>query len=415
MKNHALLARAALFALLFISLLNAPAHAQKEAASPLPQAKTAAAVVPAITEPKPGTGEIDVERARSLLRKSQRGEKLTPAEQTYLDKARLQRQKSKGKNASPPDAPPGKTAAGIPGRTVTDLMPLTEMTAKDQYKGEDGGLYGGGKNEPPEAHLAAARKELAKIIPLDAEGKPATGGKVVLLSIGMSNTSQEFSTFKNIADADAQKAPHLVIVDGAQHSRNALDWATGRGRGQDVWPELNNRLKQAGMTPQQVQVVWLKHDIQDKKRTGLDDARTLQGLLMTILSRAKTTFPNLRVAYLSSRIYQGYSQTRHPEPEPYETAFAVRWVIQDQIKGRPELNYDPARGEVKAPFVLWGPYLWANGTKPRKSDGLVWERQDFQAEGDPVHPSPSGGKKVAGLLLEFFKTDPLAKTWFLAK
>jgi hypothetical protein len=35
--------------------------------------------------------------------------------------------------------------------------PLTEMTAEDRYKGEDGGLYGGGKNESPEAHRTAKR------------------------------------------------------------------------------------------------------------------------------------------------------------------------------------------------------------------------------------------------------------------
>ena len=27
------------------------------------------------------------------------------------------------------------------------------MTAEDRYKGEDGGLYGGGKNEPPETQV----------------------------------------------------------------------------------------------------------------------------------------------------------------------------------------------------------------------------------------------------------------------
>src|SRR6185312_15687955 len=37
------------------------------------------------------------------------------------------------------------------------LKPLNEMTAADKYKGEDGGLYGGGKNEPSEALQAAAQ------------------------------------------------------------------------------------------------------------------------------------------------------------------------------------------------------------------------------------------------------------------
>ena len=42
------------------------------------------------------------------------------------------------------------------------MIPLTEMSASDRYRGEDGGLYGEGRNEPPpelreRARAAAAR------------------------------------------------------------------------------------------------------------------------------------------------------------------------------------------------------------------------------------------------------------------
>jgi len=47
-------------------------------------------------------------------------------------------------------------------------------------------LYGGGKNEPPAWHLAAAAEALKKITPLDAQGKPAADGKIVFISLGMS-------------------------------------------------------------------------------------------------------------------------------------------------------------------------------------------------------------------------------------
>ena len=69
----------------------------------------------------------------------------------------------------------------------TGLKPLTEMTASDRYKGEDGGLYGGGRNEPPRAHRLAAQRALAKIRPLDERGKPSKAGKIVFISLGMSN------------------------------------------------------------------------------------------------------------------------------------------------------------------------------------------------------------------------------------
>ena len=66
------------------------------------------------------------------------------------------------------------------GKPSGGLKPLTEMSATDRYKGEDGGLYGGGKNEPPPAHAAAARKEIEQIVPLDADGKPAPDGVIAL-------------------------------------------------------------------------------------------------------------------------------------------------------------------------------------------------------------------------------------------
>ena len=62
---------------------------------------------------------------------------------------------------------------------------------------------------------------------------------------------------------------------------------------------------------------------------------------------------------------------------------------------------------------MWGPYFWADGTTPRKSDELVYERADLA--GDGTHPSNSGRQKVAGQLLRFFKEDPLASKWFVKK
>src|SRR5262249_7538233 len=49
------------------------------------------------------------------------------------------------------------------------FKPLNEMTAQDRYNGEDGGLYGGGQNEPPATHQAAAKKETAQIVPRDRD------------------------------------------------------------------------------------------------------------------------------------------------------------------------------------------------------------------------------------------------------
>ena len=68
-------------------------------------------------------------------------------------------------------------------------------------------------------------------------------------------------------------------------------------------------------------------------------------------------------------------------------------------------------GYATAPWLGWAAYLWADGMNPR-SDGLVWTRADLQSDG--THPSQPGQEKVGRLLLSFFKSEPTAKTWFLA-
>ncbi len=90
-----------------------------------------------------------------------------------------------------PDVPPPP-----PPRESVGVKPLTEL-GDDNYKGETGGLYGNGSNEPPATQQNAAKLAAARIVPLDSEGKPSPDGKIGLLGIGMSNTTQEFSTFRN--------------------------------------------------------------------------------------------------------------------------------------------------------------------------------------------------------------------------
>jgi hypothetical protein len=301
------------------------------------------------------------------------------------------------------------------------------MGAGDKYKGEDGGLYGGGRNEPPAAHAAAAKKELAAVQPLDADGKGAADGKVVLMSIGMSNTTQEFSAFVRLAAQDASRSKNLVIVDAAMGGQDVTAWAESRtpgrgpggpggGGGATIWELADKRLQAAGVTPKQVQVVWLKQAMIRPAQYGEfpAHARKLADGEITILNLARQRYPNLRVAYLSSRIYAGYAVTPlNPEPYSYESAFACRWLIQQQIAGDAKLNWEDAKGPAKSPLLLWGPYLWGDGTSPRKTDALVWNRDDLGPDG--THPSAQGGQlKVARMLLKFFQTDPLARTWYLA-
>ncbi|HKO16494.1 MAG TPA: hypothetical protein VJU87_09655 [Gemmatimonadaceae bacterium] len=310
-------------------------------------------------------------------------------------------------------------------------VPLTELGTRT-YLGFAGGLYEGGSNSLPEDHAAVGAARARNILPRKATGSVDPAGKIVLLSIGMSNTSQEFcgvnvtvdcvpGSFVQRASADpAVNRSTLVPVNGAQGGMDAREWTSPSARPFDV--VRDERLALMGVTEQQVQVVWLLEATKQPAvslPTSNADAFTLEANLGRIVRALRARYPNLQQVYLSNRIYGGYATTpENPEPYAYETGFAVQWLIQAQIRqmrnggrivdGRAgDLNYDST-----APWIAWGPDLWANGSVPRR-DGLTWQRSDFKSDG--THPSvESGVPKVGGLLLDFFSTAPTARCWFLA-
>jgi hypothetical protein len=186
------------------------------------------------------------------------------------------------------------------------------------------------------------------------------------------------------------------------------EWVNPEG---GPWQTAAQRLQSADLSPNQVQVVWIKLANKGPQGNLEEHGRKLQKDTQAVIQNARAKFPNLKIAYLGSRIYGGWSGGGlNPEPYAYESGFVVRWLIQDQIAGNKELNYDAKQGPVKAPVLLWGPYFWGDGLTPRKADGLVWTRDDLS--GDGTHPSDSGRKKVAQMLLDFCKNDPLAAGWF---
>jgi hypothetical protein len=293
-------------------------------------------------------------------------------------------------------------------QTAVGLTPLTEL-GTGTYQNFSGGLYPQGSNFPPPAHLAAGLSSAAQILPRNSLGAVDTlNGKIVLLSIGMSNTTQEFSEFKRVANADAAKNPKLVIVDGAQGGQTAAIIADSTA---NFWSVIDQRLRDANVTRLQVQVAWVKEADARPTQAFPVHAQILSGEIESIARILKGKYPNIKIAYWSSRIYAGYATTTlNPEPFAYESGFAVKWLIEKQINGDTTLAFAGAR--PKAPWLAWGPYLWADGMKPRP-DGLIWECRDFQNDG--THPAPAGRTKVANLLLTFFKSEATATSWFLRK
>ena len=176
----------------------------------------------------------------------------------------------------------------------------------------------------------------------------------------------------------------------------------------------------AGLTNLQVQVVWvLQAEPSGNMDPFPDGATQITDWLVSAMQILKTRFPNVRIAYFSSRIYAGYATSAlNPEPYAYESAFAVKWLIEQQINGDAGLAHDgPA---PVAPLLVWGPYLWADGLGSDgvvggiggRNDGLEWECGDLANDG--THPSQQGADKTAQMLFNWLSTDPNSQQWFQA-
>lgn len=316
-------------------------------------------------------------------------------------------------------------------KTDTTKVPLEDL-GTGCYLGFQGGLYPNGSDSVPAAHLAAGMSAAAQIQPLDRSGAPSVSGKIALVSIGMSNTTQEFcsdgglpgscTSYSFIGQANADPAVNhstLMLVNGAYGGKSAEFWVSPTlpdyDRVRDTW------LTPLGLTEKQVQVAWVKVANPQPTRSLPDtaaDAYQLEKQIGQIARALKVRYPNLREVFLTSRIYAGYATSLlNPEPYAYESGFSVKWAVQSQIAEMAGNGADARAGSLRydngtAPWMAWGPYPWAAGAKPR-SDGLTWVPSDFNPS-DLTHPATSARQKVGAMLLAFFKSAPETQCWFLA-
>jgi hypothetical protein len=316
----------------------------------------------------------------------------------------------------------GQTAAATSGP-----LPLIDM-GSTTYKGFAGGLYPGG-NAPPQVHHDAGLTAARRIVPRDVNGNASATGKYVLISIGMSNTTQEFCSQGGGLPCDAWTFMGQAAADAAvNHTRLAIVNGARGGQVAELWDQPTDanydRIRDQVLTPQglgekQVQVAWVKV-AHSTPTTALPDATAdaylLERDMGNIVRALKTRYPNLQQVFFTSRIYAGYATTTlNPEPYAYESGFAVKWLVQAQIDQVRTGTVDPRAGSLDyragAPWIAWGPYPWANGLTPR-SDGLTWDRSEFESDG--THPAQPAERKVGTMLLDFFKNQDFTRCWFVA-
>ena len=292
--------------------------------------------------------------------------------------------------------------------TSVGFTPLNDLGA-GFYRGLQGGLYPGGENFRPSQHDADGIDLALQVVPLDTAGNydPVTG-RIVLLSVGMSNCSQEFQRFRILVNGAAYLNPKLSIINGAQGGQT-IDIIINPNAA--FWTVIEDRLRAGGLSVKQVQAVWFKEAQASPTDTSFPGYPSgLKEKFKTAMTVMKAKFINLKLCYNASRIYGGYASTGlNPEPYSYYSGWSVKWLIEDQITGDTSLIYKGIN--PKSAWLSWGPYLWADGIIPR-SDGLTWNcPADFNADG--THPSVNGTVKVAEMLDNFFRSDASSKPWFL--
>jgi hypothetical protein len=217
-------------------------------------------------------------------------------------------------------------------------------------------------------------------------------GRIVIVAISMSNGFMEMNRFIELYAQHPEVHPRMALVNCARGGHALERWLSMPS----LWEDCRERIVAAGFSPEQVRVVWAKNANQDTQhgRTLPDPNADYHDLVRNIAAlsqRIAQELPSVQAVFHSSRIYGRYANAAaRGEPLSYEGGFAVNEVIRRQ-----------KRGELTgAPWVGWGPYLWADGVEPNAS-GLIWLRADFQADG--VHPSATGQAKVAHALHRHFR------------
>ncbi|MCZ7648949.1 MAG: hypothetical protein M5U26_27445 [Planctomycetota bacterium] len=293
--------------------------------------------------------------------------------------------------------------AGQAASSMPALKPFPEQGVYERDgKRYECGLYPGGKNEMPEAHRKAGERLAAQIVPLSPAGQPDPNGRIALLAAGHSNPREYFGAYAPFIAAEVQK--------GALHPKVALASICKGGKMCQDWAKECRAQTPAG-GPKETQVLFLLTSYHNASRGATEkkqpealkmnfEARTqaMKEDLKVIVQAFAKTYPQLKLAYLGCDTWRGNSGL---EPMVWEEAFAFKALIEEQLKGDPELAFEgPNR---KAPWLAWGGYIWEhNPPKDR-----------FAADG--VHPSGSGKAFAYGRWHELLTKDSTAAPWFLKR
>jgi hypothetical protein len=292
--------------------------------------------------------------------------------------------------------------------TRPGFTPLNQLGA-EMFHGFTGGLYAGGRNEPHGAHAEALARVSGRIQPLNADGKSAADGKIVVMGIGASVCRQIFAELERTGAQAAGINPAVVFVNGAKGGADVNKIADAR-----YWETADKALQSRGVTAAQVQVIWYQSDnLRDQEAEFPARPQKLMEEFAAQTRLMKEHFPNAQICYHSGRHTTAFIPdpervAKHTEPRPYHHGWAVKWLIEAQTSGRADLQFEGEK--AVAPLSAWATYFWTNGDEPR-ADGYRWMRDDVVKDG--VHLSDTSIPRVAKELTDFWSRDEFARRWFL--
>lgn len=172
-------------------------------------------------------------------------------------------------------------------------------------------------------------------------GKPevsATEGRLAIVAISMSNGRQEFQRFIELFEGHRDVDPAIALVNCARGGHALERWLAQ----DDLWADCRLRVAAAGLTLDQVKVVWAKdaNQLTDHGRTLPDpeaDYHDLVENISALSERVGREFPSVQAVFHSSRIYGGYvaeaRQAARGEPISYEGGLAVNEAIRRWKRG----------------------------------------------------------------------------------
>lgn len=299
---------------------------------------------------------------------------------------------------------PPKRGAEPPRGWTFDPSTLPRFTDGKLYlERHETGLYPNRRNEMPEGHRQAGERLAATIRPRDDAGAvDFEHGRILALVLGHSNCSMYFRALEQkLAAQRTQLHPRFELINAAVGGQQLPQIVTLQG---GVWNRVQALLRdRPTYSACQVQVLFLHttyhgaaNPRHDPPRLFPESMRQMQRDLTRVLSHCAERFPNLKIAYLTCdglRQYTGF------EPHVYQEAFALKWLIESQLKNEPDARFEGS--DRRLPWLAWGPYMWDN----------TWDPTYFT---DGVHPARPALDIFVDKYWEHLRRDSVARPWLFA-